>query len=278
MEERDSRITEHYSSGHVLERFRQGLRQAGADLDALTYDDLAGGDEFHIGGPDGTDALLDQLEIGRDSHVLDIGSGLGGPARHVAHRFGCRVTGVDLTPEFVETAQALTTMLGMEAETRFLVGSATALPLEDATVDVALLLHVGMNVEDKAALFHEAARVLKPGGTFAVYDIMTGPEPGDIEFPMPWARSGDTSFVAPRADYVAAAEAAGLTLVAERDRLDYGRDFMREMLERNAADGPPPVGPHLFLGEIAKPAMKHALDGLAARRIGPIEMIFRKAD
>ena len=277
MDHFDARITEHYSSGTLLERFRDGLRQAGADPDALTYDDLAGGDEFHVGGAEATEALLDQLDIGADSHVLDIGSGIGGPARRVAQRYGCRVTGVDLTTEFVETAEALTAMVGMEGPVAFLVGSGTDLPLEDASVDVALLLHVGMNLEDKAALSREAARVLRPGGSFAVYDVMTGQEPGPLSFPMPWSRVAETSFVAPRTEYVAAAEAAGLTLVAERDRARYGEDFMREMAERGAAEGPPPVGPHLFLGDTAKEAMKNALDGLAARRIAPVELIFRKA-
>jgi ubiquinone/menaquinone biosynthesis C-methylase UbiE len=277
MENQNTQITEHYSSGKLLERFRQGLRRAGADLDALTYEDLAGGDEFHVGAAEATDALLDQLEIAEDSHVLDIGAGVGGAARSVAHRCGCRVTGVDLTPEFVETARALTEMVGMENAVNFVVASGTDLPLEDASVDVALLLHVAMNIEDKAALFREAARVLRPGSTFAVYDVMEGAEPGPLTFPQPWSRAAETSFVAPRAEYVAAAEAAGLTLVAERDRWQYGYDFWRRVVERAATEGPPPVGPHLFMGDAAKETMKNALDALAARRIAPVELIFRKA-
>ena len=277
MDDPNTQIAGHYSSGTLLERFLQGLRQAGADPDALEYADLAGGDEFHVGGAEATDALLDKLELGAGSHVVDIGSGVGGPARRVAHRYGCRVTGIDLTPEFVETAEALTALVGMEGSVSSLVGSGTDLPLDDGSVDVALLIHVGMNIEDKRALFREAARVLKPGGSFAVYDIMTGPDPGPLTFPMPWSRVAETSFVAARSDYLAAADAAGLTLVAERDRWRYGRDFMRGMIERNAAEGPPPVGPHLFLGDRAKVAMKNALDGLDAGRIAPVELIFRKA-
>lgn len=278
MEHLNTRIAEHYSSGKLLERFRQGLRQAGADLDALTCDDLAGGDEFHVGGTEATDALLGQLDIGAGAHVLDIGAGIGGAARRVAQRCGCRVTGVDLTPEFVATAEALTTLVGMDDTVGFIVGSGTNLPLGDASVDAALLLHVGMNIEDKAALFREAARVLRPGGTFAVYDVMEGAEPGALTFPQPWSSRAETSFVAPRAEYVEAAGAAGLTLVAERDRWQYGYDFWRRVVDRVAAEGPPPVGPHLFMGAAAKETMSNALEALAARRIAPVELIFRKAD
>jgi ubiquinone/menaquinone biosynthesis C-methylase UbiE len=277
MENLNTQITEHYSSGMLLEGFRQGLRRAGADLDALSYEDLAGGDEFHVGATEATDRLLDQLEIAEDAHVLDIGAGVGGVARRAAHRCGCRVTGVDVTPELIETARALTEMVAMDDVVEFVVASGTDLPLEDASVDAALMLHVAMNIEDKPALFREAARVLRPGSTFAVYDVMEGAEPGPLTFPLPWSSVAETSFVAPRAEYVAAAEAAGLTPVAERDRWQYGYDFWRRVVERATTEGLPPVGPHLFMGDAARQMMKNALDALAARRIAPVEMFFRKA-
>ncbi len=126
MDRLNARIARHYSSGELLERFRHGLRRMGANPEALTYDDVAGGDEFHVGGAEATEALLDQLAIGTDMHVLDIGAGVGGVARRVARRCGCRVTGVDITSEFVETAEALTAMVGMEGPVGFLVGSGPA--------------------------------------------------------------------------------------------------------------------------------------------------------
>jgi SAM-dependent methyltransferase len=119
--------------------------------------------------------------------ALDIGSGIGGPARMIALRYGCRVTGVDLTPHFVEAARALSGMCGMADRVRFVVGSAVALPLRAASFDLALLLHVGMNVPDKSALFREARRVLRDGGTFAVYEVMRTGE-GKLAFPVPWRR------------------------------------------------------------------------------------------
>ncbi len=232
---------------------------------------------FHVGATEATDALLGQIEIAEDAHVLDIGTGVGGVARRVAHRCGCRVTGVDLAPEFVEAAKALTEMGAMEDAVNFVVASGTDMPLEDASVDVALLLHVAMNIEDKAVLFREAARVLRPGSAFAIYDVTEGAEPGPLTFPQPWSSVAETSFVAPQSEYVAAAEAAGLTLVAERDRWQYGYDFWRRAVERAAAEGPPPVGPHLFMGDTVKETMKNALGALAARRIAPVELVFHKA-
>ena len=119
-------------------------------------------------------------------HLLDVGSGIGGPARTFADAFGCRVTGVDLTEEFVEAANALTRRCGLSDRVSFRQASALALPFADASFDAATLIHVGMNIEDKAGLFAEVRRVLKPDARFGVYDIMRVAE-GEIPYPMPWA-------------------------------------------------------------------------------------------
>lgn len=275
MSEVETRVTRNYTTGDLLDRITVALRGAGVDPDSATQEDLGGGDEFHVGGVEATEELLAQLDLSPEMAVVDIGSGLGGAARRVALLHGCRVTGVDLTPEFVETASALTRMVGLDDKVSFRVGSGAALPFDDGSADLALMIHVGMNVPDKPALFQEVARVLRPGGRFAVYDIMTGAAPDDLPFPMPWAASGDESFVAAPRDYHSAAEAAGLELIAERDRADYGIRFMTEMLERMAAEGPPPIGPHLFMGDTGPLRLQNATRSLAERRIAPVEMIFR---
>ncbi len=269
-------IARQYSSGGLLDRFCAAMKSAGIDPDRPSFEEINGGDEFHIGGAEATQALLDPLGITEEMHVLDIGAGVGGPARLAAHHYGCRVTGVDLTPEFVETAKALTDLLAMSGRVAFLQGSGTELPLDDASVDLAMMLHVGMNIEDKRALFGEVARVLVPGGRFAVYDIMDGADPAPLRFPMPWARTPDASFVAPREDYLAAAKAAGLTLDFERNRWEYGVTFMKEMGARAQRDGPPPMGPHLFMGETARERLGNVLAELEARSIAPVEMVFGK--
>ena len=266
-------IVGHYSSGSLLDRIMDGLRRMGKDAGAVTADDLKAVDEFHIGGVQATDALLDQLPIGPQTAVLDIGAGIGGPARHMAARFGAQVTGIDLTPEFVETAERLTAMTGLTA--RFQVASALDLPFGGAAFDLATLLHVGMNLPDKARLFAEAFRVLKPGGYFAVYDIMqTGA--AHPAFPVPWASAAGGSFLAPPEAYRDAADAAGFRLSAERERGDFARAFFAKMAESLAKSGPPPLALPVVMGEAAPVKIANMVASLNAGDIAPVEMIFRK--
>ena len=135
MRDIESGVSKHYASYDVLARIRAGLVEMGHDPDRISPEVLKAVDEFHIGGAEATATLLEKLDIRPATEVLDIGSGIGGPARMIAARYGCRVTGVDLTPHFVETARALSTMCGMEERVRFEVGSAVALPLPDASFD-----------------------------------------------------------------------------------------------------------------------------------------------
>jgi SAM-dependent methyltransferase len=227
----ESGVSRHYASYDVLSRIRAALSELGHDPDAVSPDVLKPVDEFHIGGAEATTALLEKLSIRSDTEVLDIGSGIGGPARMIAARYGCRVIGVDLTPHFVETARALSVMCGMDERVRFEVGSAVALPFPDASFDLALLLHVGMNVPDKAALFREARRVLREGGTFAVYEVMRAGD-GDLAFPVPWAETPDLSALEPPQGYRDAAEAAGFRIVSEENRRDVALDFFARIQSR----------------------------------------------
>jgi len=265
-------VAAHYAGAGLHARIMERLAEAGVPAGAVTAEHLKAVDEFHIGGAEATAALLDQLEIGQGTRVLDIGSGIGGPARTIAARTGARVTGVDLTPDFVETARRLTATVGLSAD--FVVGSALALPFPDGSFDLATLLHVGMNIPDKPRLFAEAARVLVPGGTFAVFDVMRfGSDPA---LPLPWAANAASSFVETPDGYLAAAEAAGLALVARRDRGDAARDFFARMQAAMAAGRMPPVGLPLLLGEAAPQKVANMMAGVAAGDIQPVEMIFRK--
>jgi SAM-dependent methyltransferase len=241
----------------------------------LRPEDLAAIDEFHIGGNEATATLADQLGLRPGMALLDLGSGIGGPARFLARRYGCRVTGIDLTPEYVQVATALTRMVGLEGQVTFRVGSATDLPFGDASFDAATLLHVGMNIADKQALCVGAARVLRPRGLFAIYDVMRV-KAGDIDFPMPWATAASMSFVAEPALYRTALEAAGFEIVAERNRRDAAIAFFRAMRARFAESGPPPLGIHVLMGREAPQKIANLIAGLEAGRIAPVEMIARR--
>ncbi|WP_161860772.1 class I SAM-dependent methyltransferase [Algicella marina] len=276
MERTEDRVVAHYGVDGLMERIEAALVEAGADLAALMPADLKPVDEFHTGGLQATEDLLSQLEISPEMAVLDIGSGLGGTARFLTQRFGVRVTGVDLTPEFVDVATRLSAAVGLQEAVRFETGSALDLPAASGSIDLETMLHVGMNIEDKAALMAEVARVLAPGGRFAVFDVMRTGE-GALEFPYPWAEEAGFSFVAPPEDYLAGAEAAGLLPVAQRDRSEFALSFYRNVFAKTKEmGGPPPVGLHLLMRGTAGPKLQNYMRSVEAGLIAPCEMIFAK--
>ncbi|MGH4000065.1 MAG: class I SAM-dependent methyltransferase, partial [Pseudonocardiaceae bacterium] len=188
-------IGRHYSHGELEREILNVLSMLGADLENLDPDQLAPVDEFHIGGRLATVALANQLDLRPGLHVLDVGSGLGGTARYLARRHAVHVTGIDLTEEYVRVAASLSRRAGLAQFVQFRHGSATDLPFPDGSFDRACMLHVGMNVEDKAALFAEVRRVLVGGGSFGVYDVMRVGS-GEVVYPVPWAATSATSFLA----------------------------------------------------------------------------------
>lgn len=269
-------LTAHYDTGAMLDRIKAGLVAAGADPKHPRPQDLKGVDEFHIGGLEATEALLDPLGITAEMSALDVGSGIGGTARFIASHYGAYVHGVDLTPAFVELANTLSEMCGLLHRCSCLHGSALEMPVTDASFDVATMCHVGMNIEDKPALFAEVARCLKPGGRFAVYDVMA--LSGEtVDFPVPWSSGPDTSFVAPPEVYRdAAAAAAGFELVSERDRFDFARDFFARVKQATEANGPPPVGLQLIMGDETRLRVGNMVKAVSAGWVGPWEMVFQK--
>lgn len=187
-------IDRHYGTADLWARVERALADAGFDPDAPEREQLSGFDEFHGGGIASTRSLARFAGIAPGMRVVDIGCGIGGPARTLAAEFGCRVTGVDLTLEFVRVATLLTERVGLADACRFVHGSATALPLEDSPFDAAWSQNMMMNVEDKAAFFREAARVLAPGGTFAFEAVVAGNgEP--VHLPAFWAAEPALNFL-----------------------------------------------------------------------------------
>lgn len=230
-------VSRHYAQGELTEKIRAGIAALGKTPETIGVDDLAPVDEFHIGGRRASEEFLDQLGLSAEMHVLDVGCGLGGPARFVASRYGSQVTGIDLTAEYVETGNALSGWVGLDRRISLHRGSALSMPFAEGSFDGAYMLHVGMNIEDKEQLALEVARVLRPGAVFGIYDVMrTGP--GDLAFPVPWATTADLSAVAEPERYKKALQAAGFTVVGERNRRDFALAFLRSCAPRPR----PPAG------------------------------------
>lgn len=266
-------IEGHYTRGRLIDMITDGIAVLGKTPETVTVDDLAPVDEFHTGGRRATEDLIAQLNLTPGTHAYEIGAGLGGTARFVCGRYGCRVTGIDLTAEFVDCAKTLTGWVGMEDRLDFHAGSALETRFDDASFDAAFMLHVGMNIADKAALFAETARVLKPGAGFGVYDVMsTGA--GPMTYPVPWATVAANSALAGPDDYKAALEAAGFGIVAERNRRDFALDFFSRLRARAAdAPAPPPLGIHIVMGADTQAKIANMIAGIEAGAIAPVEII-----
>jgi SAM-dependent methyltransferase len=215
-------LQQHYTHGALESAINDSLRKLGKDPGALHADDLAPIDEFHIGGRPATMALLAQCAFKPGMQILDIGSGLGGPARVCATTTGAHVHGIDLTPEYVAIAASLSARVALSSSTTFSEGSALALPFARDHFDGAYMIHVAMNIADKAALFRDIRRTMKHGSTFGIYDIMRLSE-GPLAFPLPWSSVAETSFVEMPDDYRAALTASGFDVVTARDRFDIAR-------------------------------------------------------
>jgi ubiquinone/menaquinone biosynthesis C-methylase UbiE len=272
----EDEVAAHYSRGGLEQAILAALRNAGKDVDHLVAADLAGADEFHLGWKPATVELAKDMGLAPDMRVLDIGCGLGGPARYFAEAHMCRVDGIDLTADFVACATALTRRCGLADRVRFQQASALALPFESHCFDRATLIHVGMNIADKPGLFAEARRVLKPDGLLCVYDVMRM-QPTPLTYPMPWAETEATSFVETPATYRALLAASGFTVVDGQNRRELSLALWKQMREAAARHGPPALSLHVLMGPAMPARVGNAMAALEAGTIAPIEMLARAA-
>jgi SAM-dependent methyltransferase len=250
-----SRVRDHYGTPSLSERVDAALVRAGLSEGPIDWSALAPIDEFHTGGLAATREVVSALDPAAGDQVLDVGSGLGGPARLIAAQRECDVTGIDLTPEFVEVAQRLTERTGLSDRVRFVCADALELPFDDAAFDAAVTLHVAMNIADRARLYAEIRRVMRPGGRFALYDVVAG-EGEPLTFPVPWARDPDTSFLLTGEQTRAAVAAAGFEEVSFADRTDtvvQGARFWARIVDPPpgaAPEAPPAPAPEFDLRDV----------------------------
>lgn len=265
----------HYAVGGIQDRIIRALKAMGKDIDDLTVADIAPVDEFHIRGREATLELAERAELGPGMEVLDVGCGLGGSIRYLALEHGCHVTGIDLTDEYIQTAVALSRMVGLEKHVAFRTGSALKMPFGDAAFDVVWTEHAQMNIEDKAGLYGEIMRVLKPGGRLVFHDVFLGPG-GDPYFPVPWAEDRSISYLISPDSALDVLEKIGLGVRDWEDKSAQSLAWFEATAEKMKSSGPPPLGIHLLMGETANDKLLNMVRNLKEDRIAVLQAVLIK--
>jgi SAM-dependent methyltransferase len=243
-----TKVVEHYGRGDLRDRIERALAAAGLDGKQLTPQDLAPLDQFHVRGLASTIEFADAVGIDRGARVVDIGSGLGGPSRYLGATFGCQVHGIDLNPSFVDAATYLAERSGLSDRVSFECGDALALPFDDESVDLAWTQHTAMNIADRGLMYSEAFRITRPGGRFAIHDIVAGS--GELHFPVPWSAGPKTSFLMTPEAMRTALETQGFRVRSWTDHTPAGIAWLTEIRAAAAAavGPPPPLGIHVIMG------------------------------
>jgi SAM-dependent methyltransferase len=259
------RIDKQYTTGLSRHNIEQALVAAGKDLKHLQPADLGVLEDFHTLGRIATSQLADLVEVRSDDEVLDAGSGIGGTSRFLADHYGCRVTAIDLTEEYCETARWLNRLVGLDDRISVRQGDVTDLPLANAGFHVVISQHVQMNVTDKTRLYQQARRVLVSGGRLAIWDVTAG-TPGELDYPLPWADQPERSHLASADQLRAVIVAAGFTVVHWNDLTEQAATLMETLLSAP----PGPLGLHTFVDKFAEKA-NNLTRGLSSRRLRVIQ-------
>ncbi len=268
-------IANNWAKGDVYAPILSALEKAGKSLEGLTVEDLAPVDHVHARGLSATIDLADRLPVKSNYHILDIGCGLGGPARYFAKRFGCKVTGIDITPAFVEAGNKLTALLGMETHVTIEFGDGQHLPYVDRIFDGAYTQHVTMNVADRCQFFGEAYRVLKPGAFFAITEHGLGPT-GNPHYPVPWSNDGSGAYLMPPSETRRLLETTGFEDIRMEGTGEKYLAAYKRVIELAAQGALPPVGIHILMGESAPQKIRNAARNIEEGRTDPVQVLCRK--
>ena len=273
-------VASHYArEGELTGRILSALTAAGKDLDRLTAADIAPYDQFHSRGHKATAELAELLRPQRGQLALDLGCGIGGPARWLASERGCQVVGLDLTEVYCRTASELSARVRLDRQTRFICADALHLPFADASFDLVWTQHAAMNIADKARLYREVARVLKPGGRFGLYDVMAGPKDGEEGlpyFPVPWSDSAAWSHLMAPQGVREAVLATGLKERHWRDLTEDAKAWSEKAVAAQAS-AKTSTGPALILGPAFAEMVANLRRSLFEDRIAIVQAVFDKA-
>lgn len=278
-----NRVTEQaeqqYSRGNLLNTIVEALHVSGINIEQLNIDDLAPVDEFHIRGKEATRELAGLTPLNSDLHVLDVGCGLGGSARWLASEFQCRVTGIDLTREYIEVARVLTEMVELNNSVDFVRADALNLPFEDESFDIVWTEHAQMNIADKTGFYEEIARAIKPEGRLLFHDIFKGSNTLKY-YPVPWADNDSIDFLAAPGEIKEILDELGFTIQDWEDKSGASLEWFEQLIEKLQKKGPPPLGTHLLMGDtkIAKTKLTNQVHNLREKRMATIQAGVQKLE
>lgn len=271
-----SLVESHYARSDLLDAILAALKASGKDVEHLQPADLGPVDEFHVRGREATVELVRRAAPHPGSRVLDVGSGLGGSARYLAETLGCRVTGIDVTREYVHTARALSERVGLADRVEFHCASALELPFPPATFDVAWTEHVQMNIADKERFYGEIARVLRPGGRLLFHDIFEGDD-ASLHLPVPWAAEASISFLARPERVREILEEIGMAVGEWEDCTARTLEWFADVVDQLTRSGPPPLGLHLLMGNQARTKFENMVRNLREGRVVVVQAVATKA-
>lgn len=266
-------VVDHYYHGDLLNSIKDAINELGKTPETVSIDDLAAVDEFHIGGREATEHLLGQIKISKQDHIIDLGCGLGGTARYIAKKYASKITGIDLTQEYIDTGNTMSSWLKLNKQVSLQQGSVLSMPFDEGTFDVGYMMHLGMNIENKEQFFKEVFRVLRPGSSFGIYDVMQM-NTGEIVYPVPWATTASTSYVDTSENYKQAIENAGFVVTAENNRREFALMFFEKLREKNLK--PETLGLQTLMQNTTTDKIKNMVSNISSELLAPVELIIKK--
>jgi ubiquinone/menaquinone biosynthesis C-methylase UbiE len=272
MAEGINHIHSYYSPSDLYNKIIEGLNKLGTDLATVTLDDLQPVDEFHIRGDTATKELIKLSGFTPDLHILDVGCGIGGSTRRLSHETGCRVTGIDLSDEYIDTAQRLTHLLDMQERVKFHAASAMDLPFEDNAFDGVWSIQMNMNIDDKLSWLKETYRVLRPGGRAVLYEVC-GNINTPLYYPVPWAQDSSMSFLVPPDSLRETITSAGFDITVWNDKTDLAQKAFAQVEEPVGEPNLPPLGVYLLVGNDIRTKAYNLRCNLDEDRVSLIETV-----